>query len=194
MNKSKKAAPHVDNRKHIRQRTRDMVMIAVFSAIIAICAQITIPVQPVPFTLQTLAVFLAGGLLGWKRGTLSILIYILLGAVGVPVFTRFQGGIAPLIGPTGGYIIGFITTALVVGIAKDKLGTKWWVMLIAMMIGLLACYAFGTAWFIFVYNRTNGGMDLFKALSLCVFPFLLFDAVKIGVAAMLVNRLSVLRL
>lgn len=166
-----------------------MVMIALFTALIAVCTMVTIPIPPVPFTLQTLAVFLAGGLLGAKRGTISVFIYILLGTIGIPVFANFKGGFSALIGPTGGYIIGFLATALIVGLAYDKFGSKLWVMAVSMAIGLLACYIFGTVWFIIVYNQTKGGMDLLKALSICVTPFLAFDAVKIIVAAIVCNRL-----
>jgi len=185
----KNILPDNHSRSKRKQTILDMVLIALFAAIIAVCAQITIPVPPVPFTLQTLAVFLAGGLLGMKRGFFSVLIYILLGAVGVPVFAGFKGGFAALIGPTGGYIIGFIATVLIVGFFYDKFGSKLWITAVAMLVGLLACYVFGTAWFLIVYNQTKGGMDLLKALSLCVTPFLLFDAVKIAVAAILCNRL-----
>ncbi len=176
-------------KRNLHQGVVDMVMIALFTALIAVCTMVTIPIPPVPFTLQTLAVFLAGGLLGTKRGTISVFIYILLGTIGIPVFANFKGGFSALIGPTGGYIIGFLATALIVGLAYDKFGSKLWVMAVSMAIGLLACYIFGTVWFIIVYNQTKGGMDLLKALSICVTPFLAFDAVKIVVAAIVCNRL-----
>ncbi len=172
------------------EHTKNLVLIALFSAMMAVCAQITIPVPPVPFTLQTLAFFLAGGLFGMKRALISSLIYLLLGIIGVPVFAGFKGGVFQLLGPTGGYIIGFVATAAIVGVAADHFGRKLWIMLTAMTIGLFACYLFGTAWFLIVYNNTKGSMDLLKALSICVTPFLLFDTVKIVLAAILVNRLS----
>ncbi len=185
--KEKKSEPDKKERR-LNSKTKDMVLIAAFTALIAVCAQITIPTT-VPFTLQTLAVFLAGSILGLKRGTASVLVYILLGAAGVPVFAKFTGGFSALIGPTGGYIIGFVATAVITGFIYDKFGSKLWITIVGMVIGLLVCYAFGTAWFIIVYNQTKGGMDLIKALQLCVIPFLLFDAAKIGVAAILANRL-----
>lgn len=171
---------------NVKSNLLDLVYIAMFAAIITICAQIQIPTT-VPFTLQTFGVFAAGGLLGWKRGTLSVIVYVLLGLAGVPVFAGFTGGIGILAGPTGGYIIGFIFTALIVGIMSDKLGRKIWVLAVSMVLGLLVCYAFGTAWFMVT---VEGGMGLYSALGLCVFPYLPFDAAKIAVAVVLVNRLN----
>lgn len=169
----------------------DMVYVAVFTAIISVLAQISIPLGViVPFTLQTLGMFLAGAMLGWKRGTLSVILYVLLGAVGLPVFAGFSGGVSVLFGPTGGYIIGFIFTALAVGFMTDKLGRKLWVLAVSMIIGLLLCYIFGTAWFIILYNIQGNAMDLITALGYCVFPFLIADGLKIIVAALLVNRLD----
>jgi hypothetical protein len=105
----------------------DLVFVALFAAVMTVCAQIQIPFGEVPFTLQTLGVFIAASLLGWKRGTLSVIVYVLLGLAGVPVFAGFSGGIGVLFGPTGGYIIGFIFTALIVGLMTEKLGKKLWI-------------------------------------------------------------------
>ncbi len=167
----------------------NLVYVAMFAAIITICAQIQIPTA-VPFTLQTLGVFVASALLGWKRGTLSVAVYILLGLIGVPVFAGFTGGAGVLFGLTGGYIIGFLFTAFIVGIMCDKLGRKLWVLALSMTLGLLACYVFGTVWFMLIYNYTMGSISLVSALGMCVVPFLLFDAIKIAAAVVLVNRLD----
>lgn len=166
-----------------------MALIAMFAAIISVCSWISIPLT-VPITLQTFAVFVTAGLLGFKRGTISVLLYMLLGAVGLPVFSNFNSGIGALLGATGGYIIGFMFTALAVGFAADKWGRKLWVLALSMVIGLLLCYAFGTAWFINVYARKSGEIGLMSALGMCVFPFLIPDAIKITVAILLVNRLD----
>lgn len=165
-------------------KTIDIVYIGLFAALIAVCAWISIPMT-VSFTLQTCAVCLTAGLLGWKRGTLTVLVYILLGMVGLPVFTGFKSGIAAVTGPTGGYIVGFIFTALIVGLAADRLGKKLWVNILFMAIGILVCYLFGTVWFMIAYKVTFA-----SALTTCVIPFLIPDAVKIAVAAILVNRLK----
>lgn len=165
-------------------KTIDIVYIGLFAALIAVCAWISIPLT-VSFTLQTCAVCLTAGLLGWKRGTLTVLVYILLGMVGLPVFTGFKSGIAAVTGPTGGYIVGFIFTALIVGLAADRLGKRLWVNILFMAIGILVCYLFGTVWFMIAYKVT-----FVSALTTCVIPFLIPDAVKIAVAAILVNRLK----
>ena len=170
---------------NVRKNILDIVFTAIFVAIIAVCAQIQIPFGPVPFTLQTLGVFIAAALLGWKRGITSVLVYALLGIIGLPVFAGFSGGLSILTGPTGGYIIGFIFTALAIGIMTDKLGKKLWVLVVSMIIGMVLCYAFGTAWFCF-----STGTGIAEALMLCVVPFLIADALKIAVASALVNRLD----
>jgi biotin transport system substrate-specific component len=165
-------------------KTLDIVYVGLFAALIAVCAWIAIPLT-VSITLQTFAICLTAGLLGWKRGTLTVIVYILLGMVGLPVFTGFKSGIAAVTGPTGGYIIGFIFTALIVGLASDKIGKKIWQNIIFMIIGVLVCYLFGTIWFTIAYKVT-----FVSALSTCVIPFLIPDAVKIVLAAVLTNRLK----
>lgn len=173
-----------DNNKP-RTAVKDMVFTAMFAALIAVCSIISIPIGEVPVTLQTFAVCLTAAMLGWKRGTLAVFIYILLGAIGVPVFAGMSGGIGILAGPTGGYIIGFILTSLIVGFAADRWARKALPLAIAMVAGVLACYVTGTIWFMVVT-----GMGLVESLMLCVVPFLLFDAAKIALAVLLSNRLS----
>ena len=163
----------------------DLVFVALFAAVMTVCAQIQIPFGEVPFTLQTLGVFIAASLLGWKRGTLSVIVYVLLGLAGVPVFAGFSGGIGVLFGPTGGYIIGFIFTALIVGLMTEKLGKKLWVEIVSMILGLAVCYAFGTVWFMFQMK-----MGLVESLLLCVVPYRIADALKIAFSAVLVNSLD----
>lgn len=165
-----------------------MVQIALFAAIIAICSWIQIPLT-VPFTLQTFAVFCTLGILGGKNGTISVLLYIILGAVGVPVFAGFSGGVGVLLGTTGGYIIGFLFTALLYWAITHFFGDKLPVMISAMALGLVVCYAFGTAWFMLVYARTTGAVGLMTALGWCVFPFILPDCVKIALAILLAKRI-----
>lgn len=173
-----------EENKQKKFKTLDIVYIGLFAALIAVCSWIAVALT-VSITLQTLAVCLTAGLLGWKRGTLTVVIYILLGMVGLPVFTGFKSGIAAVTGPTGGYIVGFVFTALIVGAAVEKIGKRLWQNILFMAIGILVCYLFGTIWFMLAYNVT-----FFSALSTCVLPFLLPDAVKIIIAASLVNRLK----
>lgn len=170
------------------QKIVAMVQIALFAAIMAVCSWIQIPMT-VPFTLQTFAVFCALGTLGGKSGTISVLVYIVLGAVGVPVFAGFSGGVGVLLGTTGGYIIGFLFTALLYWAITHFFGEKLPVMIIAMVLGLLVCYAFGTAWFMIVYTNANGAVGLIAALSWCVFPFIIPDLVKIALAILIAKRI-----
>ncbi len=168
---------------------RDMALSALFAALIAVCSWISVP-SAVPFTLQTFGVFMAAGLLGGKRGTVSVLIYILLGAAGIPVFSGFKGGAGVLAGSTGGYIVGFLFTALIMWLFEAKARNRKYTLPISMAVGLLACYAFGTAWFMLVYARTSGSVGLVTALTWCVFPFILPDAAKITLACFLIRRIK----
>ena len=169
--------------------TLDLVYIGLSAALIAICSWIAIPLA-VPITLQTLGVCTVSGIFGAKKGTLSLVIYILLGAIGVPVFSGFKGGIGVLFGATGGYILGFVFTSVIVGIVSDKTNGNLLKTALSMVAGVLICYIFGTAWFAFIYAKTNTPASIGTILSWCVLPFLLPDAVKIIFAAVLTNRLK----
>lgn len=175
-------------KKTQHQKIVAMVQIALFAAIIAVCSWIQIPMT-VPFTMQTFAVFCALATLGGKGGTISILIYIVLGAVGVPVFAGFTGGIGILFGTTGGYIIGFLFTGLLYWLITHFFGEKLPVMILALGLGLAVCYAFGTAWFMIVYAKDSGSVGLLTALGWCVFPFILPDCVKMALAILIGKRL-----
>ena len=172
-----------------RNRTRDLVYCAMFAVLMAICSWISIPAA-VPFTLQTFGVFLTVGILGGKCGSLAVFVYLLLGAVGIPVFSGFKGGIGALFGTTGGYIVGFLLLALVMWGMEAMLGKKSWVLISSMLLGLIVCYAFGTAWFMLVYAKTSGAIGIMTALSWCVFPFLIPDLIKMGVAFLLAKRIA----
>ena len=172
-----------------RFSTRDLVYVAVFTALMAICAWIAIPTT-VPFTLQTMGVFLAVGLLGGRRGSLAVLVYLLLGAVGAPVYAGFAGGLGPLVGSTGGYLLGFLLCALTMWAVEAALGKSLWALGLGMVLGLIVCYAFGTAWFLVAYARTAGPTGLWAALGMCVFPFVVPDLLKIALAMLLSHRLA----
>ena len=170
-------------------KTRDLVLIALFAALIALCSWITIP-SVVPFTMQTFAVFMAVSLLGGRRGALAVTVYILLGAVGLPVFSGFGGGLGYLLGKTGGYIIGFVASALTMW-GVEKIGGRGFVIrAVGMIAGLLVCYAFGTAWFMNVYMRANGPVTLMTVLSWCVIPYVIPDLIKIALALYLSGRIE----
>ena len=169
-------------------QTRDLAYVAVCAVLMAVCSWISIPAA-VPFTLQTFAVFCSLGFLGGKRGTAAILVYLLLGALGIPVFAGFSGGIGILFGTTGGYLLGFILMGLVYWLGERLSMDSRNVRIISMILGLLLCYAFGTAWFMFVYARQSGAIALGTALAWCVIPFLLPDLVKLALALLLSGRL-----
>ena len=143
------------------------------AALTAICSQIQIPLPMVPINLALFAVHLSGALLGWKYGALSMVVYALLGVIGVPVFAGF-----------GGYILGYILCALIVGALSRKFAFNFKTLCLSMVLGVAVCYAFGTIWFMAVT-----GLNLATSMSYCVIPFLPGDAVKILLAAFLALRL-----
>lgn len=169
--------------------TQDITYIGLFTVLIAICSWISIPTT-VPFTLQTLGVFLTIGLLGGKRGTISIIIYIVLGAVGLPLFAGFSGGVGIIMGNTGGYILGFLFTGLIMWAIEKLFGNSYLTLAVSMVIGLIVCYAVGTLWFITVYTQNTGSIGVISVLGLCVFPFIIPDLIKIIVALYLTKRLK----
>ena len=169
--------------------TYDIVYVGIFAVLIAICSWISVPFGPVPFTLQTFGVFVTIGILGGKRGSMAVLIYILLGAIGIPVFSGFKGGLGSLLGTTGGYIIGFLGSALVMWLIERLASRSFFVDLVSMLAGLLVCYAFGTAWFIVLYSRANGAVSLMTVLGWCVIPFIIPDLIKIALALLLSSRI-----
>lgn len=169
-------------------KATDIAYIGIFSAIIALFSWVSIPTT-VPFTLQTLAIFLSLTLLGGRNGFYSVLVYIALGAAGIPVFSGFKGGLGVLAGNTGGYILGFILLGAVYWIMTSIFGEKLHIQIIALVLGLLICYAFGTAWFMYLYIKANGAVTLMTVLGWCVFPFILPDAIKMVAAILLAKRL-----
>lgn len=185
---------HTTQKTTGKGKTYDMAYIAVFTVLIAICSWISIPTV-VPFTLQTFAVFLAVSILGGKRGTMAVTLYVLLGAIGVPVFAEFSGGLGVILRNTGGYIIGFILSALIMWLMESifikRLHAKHTLVVqaVSMVLGLLACYAAGTIWFMAVYMREAGPIGLTTVLGWCVIPFIIPDVIKIVLALILGNTL-----
>lgn len=175
-----------------RFRTLDLTYIALFAVLMAVCAWISTPKTPisVPFTFQTFAVFAALTILGGRRGLWAVLVYLLMGLVGLPVFTGFQGGPGVLLGTTGGYIIGFVGSALAYWLVTAKLGRGLPGMVCGCLLGLLVCYAFGTVWFLTLYTSTKGPISLAAALMACVVPFIVPDLLKITLAVLLARRVG----
>lgn len=166
-------------------KARNMVQVALFAALLAACAWISIPAGDIAFTLQTFGVALALLLLGGKQGTLAVLIYLLLGAAGLPVFSGFRGGAGMLLGTTGGYLTGFLLIGIVYWLVT-KLGGK---PLIALILGQLLCYGFGSVWYSLLYAGSST-MGLGLIVLKCVVPYLLPDALKLTLAFLLAKRLS----
>lgn len=173
----------------MNSKSKDLTYMAISIALLAVCSWISIPFI-VPFTMQTFAVFFVLGFLGGKKGTLSIIIYILLGAVGVPVFAGFAGGFGILFGNTGGYILGFILSGLFMWAAEKIFGKSRRVFFLSAFIGLFLCYTFGSLWFMALYFRSTGTISLLTVLSWCVFPFVIPDVLKILLAGLLKSRVT----
>lgn len=167
-------------------KTKQLVLYSLFAALTAILSQISIPLPftPVPINLATLSVLLSGAILGKNGGVISQLVYVLLGAIGLPVFAGFSSGIQIILGPTGGYIIGYIVAAFIVGMITEKYAKILMTYIISMILGIIACYILGTAWFIHVT-----GSGLVAALTMCVFPFIIGDIIKIAAGSFLARRL-----
>ena len=173
----------VDNQKI---RTKQMVLIALMTAVTCVLGPLSIPLpfSPVPISLTNFAIFLAIFVLGMKNGTISFIIYHLLGAIGVPVFSSFRGGLQVLAGPTGGYLIGFIFLALIMGFALDHFDRKLVPTIIGMIIGMAVCYAFGTVWLAKLLS-----LSFKEGLMMGVIPYLAGDAAKIIIAAIVGPKL-----
>lgn len=161
--------------------TSDIARCGLCTAIIAVCSWIQIP-SSVPFTLQTFGVFLTVGLLGGKLGTISVLAYIILGACGLPVFAGFSSGMGVITGTTGGYLFGFIASALIMWLFEKLCGKNYKnpiIMVTSMIVGLIILYIIGTAWFMMIYLRDTGSIGLGQVLTWCVIPFIIPDILKI---------------
>ena len=173
----------VDNKKI---RTKQMVLIALMTAVTCVLGPLSIPLpfSPVPISLTNFAIFLAIFVLGMKSGTISFIIYLLLGAIGVPVFSSFRGGLQVLAGPTGGYLIGFIFLALIMGFALDHFDRKLVPTIIGMIIGMAVCYAFGTVWLAKLLS-----LSFKEGLMMGVIPYLPGDVAKIIIAAIVGPKL-----
>lgn len=177
-----------NNSETLKLNTSDVAVAGCFAAVMAVCSWISVPAA-IPFTMQTFGVFLTIGLLGGKLGSISIAIYLLLGMMGLPVFSGFSGGLGHILGVTGGYIAGFFFSALVMWAMEHYFGNSFRILTVSMFLGLITCYAFGTAWFMLVYTKNSGPIGLTAALSMCVLPYIIPDIVKILMASFLCRRL-----
>lgn len=175
--------------KTYESRTRDIVFIAIFTVLMSVCAWISIPTV-IPFTMQTFAVFLTLNFLGGKKGTISICIYLLLGIMGLPVYSNGTAGIGVIMGTAGGYMLGWIFAGLTIWLLEKIIGIKLWAQALSMLVGLVVCYVTGTVWFMTVYGKTTGAVGVWAALTWCVIPFIIPDLVKLGLALWVSQRLK----
>ena len=160
-------------------KLQNLVRCSCCAALMAVCAWLAVTVGDVALTMQTFGVFLTLLLLGGGKGTVACVVYLLLGIIGLPVFSGFHGGLGVLLGPTGGYLWGFLLMSLCYWILKKPMGE-----LAAMIFGLLACYLCGTLWFYFVY-----GGSLLAVLLKCVVPYLVPDGIKLFLALTIQKRI-----
>lgn len=170
-------------------KVRDLCCIALMAALMAVCAWITIPTGGIQFTMQTFAIFAALLLLGGRRGTLALLLYLCMGLIGLPVFSGFNAGPGVLLGATGGYLLGFLLADLLYWLITAKLGERLAVQIPVLLLGMVSYYAFGTVWFLKVYTGGGSAATLTGALGMCVVPFILPDLVKIFLALVLAKRI-----
>ena len=164
--------------------TRDMVFTALFTAVLCAVAPFAIAVGPIPLSFATLVIYLAAGTLDWKHSALSVILYVIIGATGVPVFSNFQGGFHRIIGATGGFIIGYIPCAIAIGLIVKSFRKKLPAFALGMVIGTVILYTCGTVWFMILTGNT-----LVVSLGFCVTPFLPGDALKIILACLVAPQL-----
>ena len=166
----------VKSNKRTSLTTKQMALIGVMTAVTCVLGPFTIPlpISPVPISFTNLAIYLTLYVLGAKFGTISYLVYLLLGFAGLPVFSGFTGGVGKLAGPTGGYLVGFIFMALIAGWVMDRFPGKYVLHAVGMAVGTAVCYAFGTVWL-----ASQLGIDFIAGLGVGVIPYLPGDAVKI---------------
>ena len=168
-----------------RLKTKDLAVVSLCAALMCVCAWIQFP-SVVPFTLQTFAVFFIALVFDVKKSLTVAVVYILLGAVGLPVFSGFQGGVGALFGATGGFILGFIPSTVIVSLLKSKVKKGFVYSLVCCLPGLAVCYATGVLWYMFVY----GGGDVKSAVSVCILPFVIPDIIKIILAVTVSGRVT----
>ena len=162
-------------------KSKELALCGLFSAMMAVCAWLSIPLFGVPVTLQTFAVFLALLALGGKLGSISVAVYLALGAVGLPVFSGFHGGFGAFFGATGGFLWGLLAAALLFWTITALFGEKS--RLVAVTVGLFACYICGVLWFSHIYTGSE------NPFLITVLPFVIPDGIKITLAWIIARRL-----
>ena len=175
--------------KIMKNRTQNLTLTALMAAILCIMGPIVIPIGMVPMSFANMAIYLTIILLDKKKAIISTAIYLLIGLVGIPVFAGFSAGAGKLFGPTGGYLVGYLALSFIGGNLLEK-GTsqgkrKIWNQILGLSVGNLGLYAVGTLWLMY-----QSKMNLLSALSVGVFPFLIFDVIKIILAVSIGNSVK----
>ena len=166
-----------------RTKTYNIILCGLMAAILCVLAPMAIPTT-IPITLGTFVIFIMTYILDYKYSFVSCMIYILLGIVGLPVFSGYQGGIGKIIGPTGGYVVGYLFIALICGYVNNRFWNSRLIQVAGMLAGLAICYALGTLWFAYQQN-----ISIYESIVICVFPFIIGDVLKIAGALIVGNML-----
>lgn len=169
--------------------TRNIAFIALFTAVLCVLAPLSIPMVPVPISLGTLALYLIGALLDYKRAPICVILYILIGLIGVPVFAGYQAGYTVLVGPTAGFIFGYLPGVLAQSLLTTWKKDKFYMYPIAMILGTIFIYGFGVIWYFVSMLNKGKEITIVEALMACVVPFLIGDSIKIGVASVAAYKL-----
>lgn len=164
----------------MNKKIKEIAIISLAASMICVLSPISIPIGDIPISLATFIIYLFASILGPKKATISVCIYILVGIIGIPVFSSYRAGINVIVGVTGGYIIGYLPLAFLTGLFSYKFKKQIWMYPVGMIIGTICCYLIGTVWY--MVNTKN---TLMASLLVCVVPFLLFDVVKIILASLL---------
>ena len=169
--------------------TKNITLIALSVAFFSVCSYIAVPfISGMSFTLQLFAVFFIAGALDLKKSLTAIIIYVAAGLIGLPVFSLFRGGISVLMGPTGGYLLAFIPSVIIIGVSVHIFGKKTGVLTLSMILSLVLCYTVGTLWFVGISGISGNESGIIGVLSVCVLPYVIPDLAKIALAVYLCRR------
>ena len=174
----------------MNDKIKNVIIIGINVCILTVCSWIKIPFV-IPITLQTLGVYLICGIYDFKISFTSLIIYIILGLLGLPVFSSFQGGVGIILGPTGGYILSFIFVPLILEFFRKFLNSNEFILLgLSLLLSQIVIYLIGTLWFVFVYLESNNEYTFMSALITTVLPFLIFDIIKMIVSNIVIIRIK----
>lgn len=172
----------------IRQKLKNMILISLFAAVMCIFAPFTVPLGPVPLSLSTFVLYLTAIILS-KKAVISIIVYIIIGVVGLPVFSGGIGGLDRLLGPTGGFIIGYIPCAVISGLFADKFKNRFYLQFAGLLIGTVVMYIPGVSWMIYILGADSVNSAL-SVIAVNILPFVPVDLLKIVLAVFIGNKIN----